>query len=69
MGSRPPQPEVQKTEPVSVPRITPVSSQTPVALTNGIPVGESSSPPPAVPAPLALTEPKAEIPVTVTHSE
>ncbi|XP_058245926.1 ubiquitin-associated protein 2b isoform X1 [Hemibagrus wyckioides] len=69
MGSRPPQPEIQKTEPVSVPRITPVSSQTPVALTNGSPVGESSSPPPAAPAPLALTEPKAEIPVTVTHMD
>ncbi|XP_060787371.1 ubiquitin-associated protein 2b isoform X2 [Neoarius graeffei] len=66
LGSRPPQPDVQKTEPVSVPRITPLSSQMPVTLTNGSPVGESSSPPPAVPATLALNEPKAEIPVTAS---
>ncbi|XP_034162496.2 ubiquitin-associated protein 2b isoform X1 [Pangasianodon hypophthalmus] len=69
LGSRPPQPDVQKTEPVSVPRITPLSNQTPVALTNGSPVGESSSPPPAAPATLSLNEPKAEFPVTVTHMD
>lgn len=69
LGSRPPQPDVQKTEPVSVPHVTPLSNQTPVALTNGSPVAESSSPPPAVHASLALNEPKAEIPITMTHSE
>ncbi|TSL97354.1 Ubiquitin-associated protein 2 [Bagarius yarrelli] len=65
LGPRPTQPDVQKTEPVSVSRITPVSSQVPVA--NDSPVGESSSPPPAAPAPLAWTEPKAEMPVKVAH--
>ncbi|GAA6106800.1 ubiquitin-associated protein 2b isoform X1 [Tachysurus ichikawai] len=69
LGSRPPQPEVQKTETVSVPHVTPVSSQTPVTLTNGSPVRESSSPPPVAPVPLDLTEPKAESPVTLTHMD
>ncbi|KAM9475654.1 ubiquitin-associated protein 2b isoform 2-T4 [Clarias gariepinus] len=69
LGSRPPQPDVQKTEPVSVPHVTPLSNQTPVALTNGSPVAESSSPPPAVHASLALNEPKAEIPITMTHMD
>ncbi|XP_047011404.1 ubiquitin-associated protein 2b isoform X2 [Ictalurus punctatus] len=69
LGSRPLQPDVQKTEPVSVPHISPLSNQMPVALTNGSPVGESSSPPPTAPAALALNEPKAEIPVTVTHMD
>ncbi|KAF5907316.1 ubiquitin-associated protein 2-like isoform X1, partial [Clarias magur] len=69
LGSRPPQPDVQKTEPVSVPHVTPLSNQTPVALTNGSPVAESSSPPPTVHATLALNEPKAEIPVTMTHMD
>ncbi|KAF4070532.1 hypothetical protein AMELA_G00286490 [Ameiurus melas] len=67
LGSRPLQPDVQKTEPVSVPHISPLSSQMPVALTNGSPVGESSSPP-TVPA-LALNEPKAESPVMMTHMD
>ncbi|KAI5094772.1 ubiquitin associated protein 2b [Silurus meridionalis] len=67
LGSRPPQPDVQKTDPVSVPRIASLSSQVPVTLNNGGLVGESSSPPPVVPAPLSLIEPKAESPVTVTY--
>ncbi|KAI4878150.1 hypothetical protein NFI96_028412, partial [Prochilodus magdalenae] len=67
LGSRVLQPDVQKAEPVSIPRITPLSSQTPVALSNGSPAGRSSTPTPPAPAPLALSEPKLEIPVTMSH--
>uniref|UniRef100_A0AAR2KAB4 UBA domain-containing protein n=1 Tax=Pygocentrus nattereri TaxID=42514 RepID=A0AAR2KAB4_PYGNA len=69
LGSRVPQPDLQKAEPISIPRITPLSSQTPVAISNGSPTGESSAPtlPAPAPAPLALSEPKLEIPVTMSH--
>ncbi|KAL7827417.1 hypothetical protein SRHO_G00331350 [Serrasalmus rhombeus] len=69
LGSRVPQPDLQKAEPITIPRITPLSSQTPVAISNGSPAGESSAPtlPAPAPAPLALSEPKLEIPVTMSH--
>uniref|UniRef100_W5K120 Ubiquitin associated protein 2b n=1 Tax=Astyanax mexicanus TaxID=7994 RepID=W5K120_ASTMX len=67
LGSRVPQPDVQKADPISTPRLAPLSSQITVALTNGSSAAESSVPSPPAPAPLALSEPKAEIPVTLSH--
>ncbi|XP_072538471.1 ubiquitin-associated protein 2b isoform X2 [Salminus brasiliensis] len=67
LGSRAPQLDVQKAEPISTPRVAPLSSQTTAALSNGSSAAESSVPSPPAPAPLALSEPKAEIPVTMTH--
>ncbi|XP_076845177.1 ubiquitin-associated protein 2b isoform X2 [Brachyhypopomus gauderio] len=67
LGSKPALPDVQKAEPISAPRITPVSNQTPVALSNGSPAGEAVARVAAAPAPLVLSEPKTEAPVTVTH--
>uniref|UniRef100_A0A4W4E8Z6 UBA domain-containing protein n=1 Tax=Electrophorus electricus TaxID=8005 RepID=A0A4W4E8Z6_ELEEL len=67
LGSKPSLSDVQKAEPVSVPRITPLSNQMPVALSNGSSAGEPSAAGPAAPVPLALSEPKMEVPLTGTH--
>lgn len=67
LGSRVPQPDVQKADPISTPRLASLSSQTTVALANGSSAAESTFPIPSGPAPLALSEPKAEIPVTMSH--
>lgn len=64
-----PQPDVQKSELVSSSRVAALSSQTPVALSNGSSVGETSAPTLPAPASLVLSESKTEIPVTMGHCE
>ncbi|XP_073674866.1 ubiquitin-associated protein 2b isoform X2 [Garra rufa] len=66
LGSRLPQNDVQKMEPISTPRITPLSNQIPGALSNGTAPVESTAPVPLEIIPVTLNEPK-EIPVTTAQ--
>ncbi|XP_016345724.1 ubiquitin-associated protein 2b isoform X2 [Sinocyclocheilus anshuiensis] len=66
LGSRLPQNDVQKMEPISTPRIAPLSNQVSWALSNGTASVESTAPVPLETTPVTLNEPK-ETPVTTTH--
>lgn len=66
LGSRLPQNDVQKMEPISTPRIAPLSNQVSGALSNGTASVESTVPVPLETTPVTLNEPK-ETPVTTTH--
>ncbi|KAK9970321.1 hypothetical protein ABG768_026270 [Culter alburnus] len=65
-GSRLPHNDVQKTEPVCTPRITPLSNQFSGALSNGTASVESTAPMLIESTPMTLNEPK-ETPVTTAH--
>ncbi|XP_051508597.1 ubiquitin-associated protein 2b isoform X2 [Myxocyprinus asiaticus] len=68
LGSRLHQIDVQKAEPVSMPRLTPLSNQMAGTLSNG---NESAEPTASVPhatVPMTLSEPK-EMPVTTVHMD
>ncbi|RXN20172.1 ubiquitin-associated 2-like isoform X1 [Labeo rohita] len=66
LGSRLPQNDVQKMEPISTPRIAPLSNQISGALSNSAASVESTAPVPLETAPVTLNEPK-EIPVTASQ--
>ncbi|XP_016409050.1 ubiquitin-associated protein 2-like isoform X4 [Sinocyclocheilus rhinocerous] len=66
LGSRLPQYDVQKMEPISTPRIAPLSNQVSGALSNGTASVESTAPVPLETTPVTLNEHK-ETPVTTTH--
>ncbi|KAK7135461.1 hypothetical protein R3I94_014203 [Phoxinus phoxinus] len=66
LGSRLPHSDVQKTEPISTPRIAPLSNQISGALSNGSASVESTAPMPIESTPMTLNEPK-ETPVTAAH--
>ncbi|XP_057212718.1 ubiquitin-associated protein 2b isoform X2 [Triplophysa rosa] len=63
LGSRLPHNDVQKAEPISAPRVAPVTSQVHGGLSNGAASAESTAPAPPEPTPMSLNEPK-ETPVT-----
>ncbi|ROI69438.1 Ubiquitin-associated protein 2 [Anabarilius grahami] len=65
-GSRLPHNDAQKTEPISTPRITPLSNQFSGALSNGTASVETTAPMLIESTPLTLNEPK-ETPVTTAH--
>lgn len=67
-GSRLPHSDVQKTEPISTPRITPLSNQFSGALSNGTASVETTAPMLIESTPMTLNEPK-ETPVTTAHRE
>ncbi|XP_039536342.1 ubiquitin-associated protein 2b isoform X2 [Pimephales promelas] len=66
LGSRLPHSDVQKTEPISTPRIAPLSNQISGALSNGTASVESTAPMPIESTAMPLNEPK-ETPVTAAH--
>ncbi|KAK7146391.1 hypothetical protein R3I93_013975 [Phoxinus phoxinus] len=66
LGSRLPHSDVQKTEPISTPRIAPLSNQISGPLSNGSASVESTAPMPIESTPMTLNEPK-ETPVTAAH--
>ncbi|XP_016105813.1 ubiquitin-associated protein 2b isoform X8 [Sinocyclocheilus grahami] len=66
LGSRLPQSDVQKMEPISIPRIAPLSNQVSGALSNGTASVESTAPVPLETTPVTLSEPK-ETPITTIH--
>uniref|UniRef100_A0A673LNQ5 Ubiquitin-associated protein 2-like n=1 Tax=Sinocyclocheilus rhinocerous TaxID=307959 RepID=A0A673LNQ5_9TELE len=66
LGSRLPQNDVQKMEPISTPRIAPLSSQISGTLNNGTAYVETTALVPLESTPVTLNEPK-ETPVTATH--
>uniref|UniRef100_A0A8C1MMV4 Ubiquitin associated protein 2b n=1 Tax=Cyprinus carpio TaxID=7962 RepID=A0A8C1MMV4_CYPCA len=66
LGSRLPQNDVQKMEPISTPRIAPLSNQISGALSNGSAFVESIAPVPLESTPVTLNEPK-ETPVTAAY--
>ncbi|XP_059379907.1 ubiquitin-associated protein 2-like isoform X2 [Carassius carassius] len=66
LGSRLPQNDVQKMEPISTPRLAPLSNQISGVLTNGTAFVESTAPVPLETTPVTLNEPK-ETPVTATY--
>lgn len=68
LGSRLPHSDVQKTEPISTPRIVPLSNQISGALSNGTASVESTALMPIESTPITLNEPK-ETPVTAAHRE
>ncbi|XP_051525304.1 ubiquitin-associated protein 2-like isoform X1 [Myxocyprinus asiaticus] len=68
LGSRHHQIDVQKAEPISTPRLTPLSSQMAGALSNGTVSAEPTASVPLAPAPMTLNEPK-EMPVTTAHMD
>lgn len=68
LGSRLPQNDVQKMEPISTPRIAPLSNQISGALSNGSAFVESIAPVPLESTPVTLNEPK-ETPVTAAYRE
>ncbi|XP_026125581.1 ubiquitin-associated protein 2-like isoform X1 [Carassius auratus] len=65
LGSRLPQNDVQKMEPISTPRIAPLSNQFSGALGNGTASVEFTAPVPVETTPVTLNEPK-ETPVTTS---
>ncbi|XP_052459771.1 ubiquitin-associated protein 2 isoform X3 [Carassius gibelio] len=66
LGSRLPQNDVQKMEPISTPRTAPLSNQISGVLSNGTAFVESTAPVPLESTPVTLNEPK-ETPVTATY--
>ncbi|XP_042618601.1 ubiquitin-associated protein 2b isoform X2 [Cyprinus carpio] len=66
LGSRLPQNDVQKMEPISTPRIAPLSNQISGPLSNGSAFVESIAPVPLESTPVTLNEPK-ETPVTASY--
>uniref|UniRef100_A0A8C1W338 Ubiquitin associated protein 2b n=1 Tax=Cyprinus carpio TaxID=7962 RepID=A0A8C1W338_CYPCA len=66
LGSRLPQNDVQKMEPISTPRIAPLSNQISGALSSGSAFVESIAPVPLESTPVTLNEPK-ETPVTAAY--
>lgn len=66
LGSRLHQNDIQKMEPISTPRIAPLSNQVSGALSNGSASVESTAPVPLETTPVTLNEPK-ETAVTTTH--
>ncbi|XP_026099894.1 ubiquitin-associated protein 2-like isoform X3 [Carassius auratus] len=66
LGSRLPQNDVQKMEPISTPRTVPLSNQISGVLSNGTAFVESTAPVPLESTPVTLNEPK-ETPVTATY--